>query len=436
MKFIKLLFDFLLLFSLIVAPLRAGGPAAYPRVMLIGLDAAEWDVIDPLIAEKKLPAVARLKAKGVAGPLESIEPTISPALWTTAVTGKRRAKHGITSFTVKSKDGGEVPVTGNFRAVKALWNILSEKGLRTGFVNWWPSYPAEAVNGFMVSNYMRYYYPQLFLHGEKAEEPLDEVKRIAYPEELEPLVRSGRVGESKFLKTLDLEKIEKHRLKGAYDPTFKVKFKDNIKIFQHAVREDELVKETALKLLDKYPVDLFGVYFEGIDVVSHVFWKYSRPDEFEVGPEEAKDLGGILEAYYEFSDGMVGELLAKASPETNVIISSDHGYGKVGEGKDFHRLNGIIILAGPAFREGASLKGASILDLTPTILYLLGLPVAKDMEGKVLLEAFREDFRKEQPVRWVESYEEAGEKKEPAEAVVTPLDDATREKLRTLGYIK
>ncbi len=435
MKTLNLLFSFLLLLSL-VAPLRAESPATSPKVMLIGLDAAEWDVIDPLIAAGKMPIIAALRKKGTAGPLESIDPTISPALWTTIVTGKRRAEHGITSFTVKSKDGRQVPVTANFRTVKTLWNIVSEKGLRVGFVNWWPSYPAEAVNGFMVSNYMRYYYPQLFLHGDEANKREEEIKGVAFPPEIEPLVKSVRVGESKFLKTLDLEKIDKHRLKGAYDPTFKVKFKDNIKIFKHAVREDELLKETALTLLKKFPVDLFGVYFEGIDVLSHIFWKYSRPAEFSVETGAAEDLGGIIEAYYGFSDRMVGELLGGASAATNVIVVSDHGYGKVGEGKHFHRLNGIIVLSGPAFKEGVSLKGATILDLTPTILYLLGLPVAKDMEGKVLLDAFRAGFKKDNPVRWVESYEKPGEKKEPAEAIVTPLDDDTREKLRTLGYIK
>lgn len=407
-----------------------------PRVALIGLDAAEWKVIDPLQTAGKLPVLNKLIENGVRAPLKSIEPTISPALWTTIITGKTRQKHGILNFVVEDKDGQKVPVTSNFRKVKALWNIVSERGLKTGFINWWPSYPAEQVNGFMVSNYMRYYYPQLFVHGKGEESPIAAVKNITFPEDLESLVRQLELKEAEFFRELDLEKIEKHRPGGAYDPALGLKFKDNIKIFKYAVTADELVKKIALNLLPDYPVDLFGIYFEGIDVLSHLFWKYSHPQQFGVTPEVAQDLGGIVEAYYQFSDKMVGDLVDSFSLKTDVIIVSDHGYGKVGRRRHFHQDTGIIILSGPSFKGGVKLPEASILDVTPTLLYLLGLPVARDMEGKVLKDAFTESFRAQHPLTWIDSYEKPGEVKEAPEVIVTPLDEEMRKKLRALGYIK
>jgi len=414
---------------------EAGSPPR-PRVALIGLDAAEWEVIDPLLSQGALPVLGKLIKNGVRAPLKSIPPTVSPALWTTIATGKKRREHGVLNFVVRDKDGQKVPVTSNFRKVKALWNIVSERGLKTGFINWWPSYPAEPVNGFMVSNYTRYYYPYLFVRGEGEESIIDSIKNITFPEELESRVRSIEINEAEFLGQLDMKAIEKYQPSGAYDPALGLKFKDNIKVFKHAVRTDEIVKSIALKLLPDYPLDLLGIYFEGIDVLSHLFWNFSHPDQFKVDAEAARDLGGILEAYYKFSDKLLGDLIDGFSPKTDVIIVSDHGYGRVGRRRHFHKNTGIIILSGPSFQKGLKFEEASILDVTPTLLYLLGLPVADDMEGKVLLAAFSESFRKQNPLTRISSYEDPGDEKEPPEIIVTPLDGEMRQKLRALGYIK
>src|SRR6185295_2234345 len=139
--------------------------AAAP-VVLIGLDGADWNIIDPLIAAGKMPNLAALIERGSRGRLLTLSPTLSPVIWTTIATGVKPERHGIVDFTAINKDtGAAVPVTSNLRRVPALWNILSDAGRTVGFVGWWASFPAEKVNGYIVSDRIAY---QLF--GVKADD--------------------------------------------------------------------------------------------------------------------------------------------------------------------------------------------------------------------------------------------------------------------------
>ena len=125
-----------------------------PRVLLIGWDAADWKVIQPLLEAGQMPNLARLMAGGVHGNLATLYPVLSPMLWTSIATGKRAYKHGIHGFTEPLPDGSGVrPVSLLSRKTKAVWNILNQTGHRSIVVGWWPSHPAEPLNGVMVSNH-------------------------------------------------------------------------------------------------------------------------------------------------------------------------------------------------------------------------------------------------------------------------------------------
>src|SRR6266481_3953552 len=125
-----------------------------PRVLLIGWDAADWKVIRPLLQADEMPNLARLIASGVHGNLSTIYPPLSPMLWTSIATGKRAYKHGIHGFTEPLPDGSGVrPITLLARKTKAVWNILNQTSHRSLVVGWWPSHPAEPLNGVMVSNH-------------------------------------------------------------------------------------------------------------------------------------------------------------------------------------------------------------------------------------------------------------------------------------------
>ncbi|SRR6266567_1793854 len=124
------------------------------KVLLIGWDAADWKVIMPLIDAGKMPNLAKLVETGICGNMATLEPVLSPMLWTAIATGKRAYKHGIHGFTEPDPlIGGIRPVTNLSRKCKAIWNILNQNGLSTIMIGWWPSNPVEELSkGVMVSN--------------------------------------------------------------------------------------------------------------------------------------------------------------------------------------------------------------------------------------------------------------------------------------------
>ena len=123
------------------------------KVVLIGWDAADWEIIDPLLAEGKLPTLAGLIKEGVRGNMSTMNPPYSPMLWTSVATGKTPDKYGVLGFIEIDTENQLVrPVTVAQRKVKALWNIFHNQGMKSNLIGWWPSHPAEPINGTVVSD--------------------------------------------------------------------------------------------------------------------------------------------------------------------------------------------------------------------------------------------------------------------------------------------
>jgi hypothetical protein len=116
------------------------------RVVLIGLDGADWLFLDPLLDRGDMPNLARIIARGARGVLDAPKPMISPPIWTSIATGLRPEDHGILDFVTRDPDGGEMRPIGSYdRRVPAAWIILSALGLPVGVVGWWATWPAEMV---------------------------------------------------------------------------------------------------------------------------------------------------------------------------------------------------------------------------------------------------------------------------------------------------
>ena len=123
------------------------------RILLLGWDAADWQVIDPLLDAGLMPNLARLVNRGVVGNLATLHPPYSPILWTSIATGKRPTRHGIHGFQEPTPDGTAVrPASSLSRTCKALWNIATQQGLTSVVVSWYPSHPVEPISGVMVSD--------------------------------------------------------------------------------------------------------------------------------------------------------------------------------------------------------------------------------------------------------------------------------------------
>lgn len=120
-------------------------------LLILGWDGAEWSAINRLCDQGYMPHFKSFKERGLPAHIASLQPMISPLLWTSVVTGKRAHVHGILGFVENSLEGPQA-ISSYQRKCPALWNILSEAGLLCQVLNWWPSNPAEEILGDFISN--------------------------------------------------------------------------------------------------------------------------------------------------------------------------------------------------------------------------------------------------------------------------------------------
>ena len=358
------------------------------RVLLIGWDAADWQVIHPLLDAGLMPNLQRMVEGGVMGNLASLSPMLSPILWTSIATGKRPYAHGVHGFVEPLADrSGVKPVGTRTRKCKALWNIVSQKNRRSIVCGWQASHPAEPVRGAMVSNLFAVpppnATPQAWPIPEGSVEPRALAESLAelrvHPAEIE-----GSLLQQLIPRATELDQsnpIVQRRL-----------------IFlAQRLAEVITVHAVATELLENEPWDFGAIYYECIDQVGHGFMPFHPPQLPEISEGDFEFYKDVMTGIYRFHDLMLERLLQLAGPETHVMIISDHGFqsgahrprGPV-EPAQWHRPQGIFVLYGPGICADQRVEGATLLDVAPTVLTLLGLPIGDDMEGKVLASAFIE----------------------------------------------
>jgi len=352
------------------------------KVLLIGWDAADWKVARPLMDAGEMPNLKRLVERGASAAITTLQPSFSPMLWTSIATGKRPFRHGVHGFAEPQPDGRGVQRISNLsRKCKALWNILGQSGLRSIVVGWWPSYPAEPIRGAMVSDHFQRATPDFKLLPGLVE-PASWGEQLAAlrvnPEDL-----SADVLEFFVSRARELDQNRDPRL---------------LQIARVAC-ECANIQAAATFLMARESWDLCAVYFDAIDHFGHGFMKFNPPRRSEIGEEDFALYQHVVKSGYRLHDKMLGTLLDQAGDQTTVILLSDHGFhsdhlrpaftpqvhaGPVSE----HRNNGIFVIAGPGIRKGAELTGINLLDITPTVLGLFGLPIGSDMDGSPVIQAF------------------------------------------------
>ncbi len=420
------------------------------QVIVIGLDGADWRRIRALIAQGRLPAFATLTRGGVASPLTTEHPTLSPILWTTIATGMGASAHGVFTFTERPIPGlgcgiqklarphtlprhvglrplvrtlinhgwfPQTAVSSCHRHVKALWNILSDQGRRVGVVNWWATWPSEPVNGFMVSDNSPLRAAFIANHFNTTAPP---TFGTTYPEslmtELSTLVDSAAL-------TLPAEALSLPFFADLTNREREELTPQDVQFFWKVLSSDRFSAAAGLQLLNKERLDFLALYLSGIDNISHRF-AFKR---------------GMVDRYYEFVDGVLYDYLQRADEQTTLVILSDHGWDYEHDGLfgHFHGPDGVLLLYGRAVQPGAELRDKpSLYEIAPTVLALLGLPQSREMPGYVLTEALQPASRTAVAATPVVSY---GAHTPPARLrnrTSAQLGDETMEKLRALGYVK
>ena len=368
------------------------------KTLLIGLDAAEWAIINPLIEAGMMPAFKKIRDQGVTGKIQTLNPPFSPMLWTSIATGKTAEKHGILGFVEPDNDGSGIrPVSSTSRKCHAIWNILQSQGYKCNVAGWWPSHPAEPISGVMISNQFQ-----------KASAPFGE----SWP------VKEDSVH------GVETDKVEGLRVHPAQIPTDMIKIfvpkaesvdqeKDHsLMMLKAMIAETLTIKNTALWMIENTVWDFTAVYFNELDQLSHRFMPF-HPPKLKWVPEEYFNIYyNVITATYTFYDTILLDLMEKAGEDTNIILLSDHGF-RTGDFriKDHPKISasialdhmeyGVLGMYGPAFKNKEEILHASLLDIAPTVLSLYDLPVGKDMDGKVLTEV----FKKSSLVNYIESWE-------------------------------
>jgi len=289
-------------------------PAANGPLWLIGIDGASWDLIEPRL--ERLPNVAALMARGVHGVLMSEEPTISPALWATIATGQPRFRHGVVNFVVRRPGGYDTVEAGPpDRRSPALWELVGAAGGTSAVISWFGSFPAESIRGSYVS---KRFDPENLEPGQ------------VYPPELaERLAGESRVS----MRRGDLERIGW-----------------TVDLREALVHDARTMAALDVICHDGSP-DFVAVYFEGIDIAQHLTWRHMDPDS-QAFPEDGEpdaDLAGVIPAYYEFVDHLLGRIRDLAPPNTTFVVVSDHGAGPL-------RREDAYLLPLPTFLETVGIQ--------------------------------------------------------------------------------
>jgi tetratricopeptide (TPR) repeat protein len=402
------------------------------RVLLIGWDAADWRVINPLMDAGKMPALQSLIEHGVMGNLATLHPVLSPMLWTSIATGKRPYKHGILGFSEPTPDGTRVrPVSSRSRKTKALWNILHQNGLKSHVIAWWPSMPVEPIDGVMISN-----------HYHQAVGPLNEPWPLA-PGTVHPPQLAETFAKLRFHPLeLTAEEILPFIPRAAEIDQERDK---RLSMAMKTLAEASSVHAAATWAMENQPWDLIAVYYDAIDHFCHGFMKYHPPRQTHIPEQDFELYKDVVQGGYRYHDMMLARLLELAGEDTTIILVSDHGFhpdhnrpitipnepaGPAVEHRDF----GIFAMAGPNIKHDELIYGASLLDVTPTVLTLFGLPVGEDMDGKPLAQAFKIAPEINRIPSWDAVEGEAA--MHPAEAQSDPLaEQAALQQLIALGYI-
>jgi predicted AlkP superfamily phosphohydrolase/phosphomutase len=512
-----------LLLVLVVLSWGCSGEAEPPStnpVVFVGIDGASWLAIRDLWEQDRLPHLRALAHRGVSTDLQPVA-DVSPIIWTSFVTGVRPERHGITDFLLPTAEG-DVPVSSTVRRVPAIWNMLSTLDRRVAALSWWASWPAEEVNGIVVSD-----------------RALKTSEKAVYPPEF--WARFQKIAES---------------VPEPADETLQAEIG----------RQDEVIARVALDLMHE-PFDLTLIYLRGPDVVSHPYWKYFRvPESESVDPEKIESFGEQVPLAYEAVDRILGQLVAAAPENANIFVTSDHGFttvegeeyrmlvdlnavlehlgylvmadgkvdwqqtravtwntppgieeklvrfgvddrdpmgplrpdelererqrlaadlakvvnkngaplfsvrapkkGEIEQGADLtvvvhkrkrakavffegveiegvmqgveeltgtHSVEtpGVFIAAGPDIDTTFGARAVHSLDITPTLLFALGLPVAEDFDGKARVRLLNEEFRERHPLTTIPTWGVSG----PGTATASEVDEELKKELQALGYI-
>jgi predicted AlkP superfamily phosphohydrolase/phosphomutase len=400
-------------------------PVVSPRVRLILLDGASLSYVTERVAAGRLPAFGFLLDRGAIVDLATLRPTQPEPVWAAAATGKYPPKTGVRSSSVYRArltdtdaatllpdylfsqlliDFGAVAREDASSAIlraRPFWEILADYRLSTGVVRWPLTSPVRPPRGFVISDHF----------DEASASPL----RLADFANAAPTT-AAEIARTAF-NSVQLT------------PWTEVLHDDVTPTPASALiaraRWDRSYDEAMRQLAVQFPADLLAMRYTGIDVLSRPYFGYSEPGRLvsatrNVAPETQRKYGQALDDYYEWVDDAIGRARSALEPGDLLLVVSGFGMDPVSPahaianrilrlpddtGTHENAPDGFLLAFGTNVAPGRYNRGA-IVDLAPTVLYYMGVPVGRDMDGYVRKDIFLRAFTLGRPTTFIASHEQ------------------------------
>ncbi len=354
------------------------------KVTIIGLEGLSFDVMIPLITEEKLPNFAWLMEEGSWGKLENFSPTEPLILNSSFNSGKFPSKHHqVSLYKYRMLKGiQEFEVAPRF----IFFGQMLRTSLLTRSIKTLPLYSQDIWNIFRdnKNEYLVQDWPY-YRHTGGPSPKADTRFNLIF----------------KDLKQDESELFE--RVRQAFYSDFEY--------------EDQVMQ----KRMETQPQIVYFM-LNGLNTVEQYFYKYSFPDLFgNINQDEIDRYSSVIERYYQFYDDIIGKYMASRKEDELLIVFSPHGIEPLplwkrvvewilgnAEISAYHELapDGVVFFHGREITRGQYVDQMRLIDIAPTLLHYLGLPVGKDMDGIVFSSIFRNEFKLENPVLYISSYEE------------------------------
>jgi predicted AlkP superfamily phosphohydrolase/phosphomutase len=386
-----------LIFSLIpVASQSQATAKPKAKVVVIGVNGMEWDILRPLLVQGKLPNLAKVIESGTYGKLRTVSSPNCPRVYSTMFTSTQPDEHGVTGFIV-----GGITANTNMLKEEPIWSILSKGGVSVGMANVPATFPVMPVNGYMISG--------MLTRGKNCEDGVLCAPKLSEVEGGDPVYPSAMKAE--LLKNvgdyyIDCERMPSaEELKG-HEP----------QVIDAWLKKVDVIREQQTKLFDylmtNHPTDFTWFVQSCEDRTGH--WLYPiAPYNAGYNPKINSVQPDAFPNQYMAFDKVLGSILKHVDKDTYLFIVSDHGIKPLREfeQKDPHAhmdhekttpviakhdfadgddVPGSFVAMGPGIKHDQRLMGfeASVYDIAPTILHLYGIEQPKQMRGHVLSEIF------------------------------------------------
>ena len=389
-----------------------------PRVRMLLIDGASKGFLLQHVAAGQLPNFGKLIDRGAVIDLATLRPTQAEPVWTAAATGKYPSKTGVRSEFVYHVDEGEIepvdllpdycfaqallyqgfvraePITALTRRARPMWEILADYSVPSGIVNWPLTRPAEAAYGFLISDYF----------DEATSSPIrSNDAKAGDPTSAVNIARTvfDHWQEAPWSEVLPTFSASDPRLAGA-----------------RRARWDGAYAEAEVQLIDWFAPRLTALRLEGIDEFGHEFLRDAETDLMRTAPGMEPERSP-LDRYFVQVDGYLERLIGQTEPGDLLIVASGFGMQRtpltkrllarlLGQpdmtGTHEDAPDGFLIAFGTNVQPGEGRRG-SIVDLAPTVLYYMGIPIGRDMDGFARTDLFRVIYTQEHPVTYTQTHE-------------------------------